>query len=451
MYLIQILAIAIWLFVSVSALFHFKKTILIWMMARLLLNAQIAVKYNSPGMSTVIAIDMTLILIYFFKYRTKKRKEGLRFEKFPLTAAFWITLASFLLSSMFAIVPLSSGLVATLKYFVSNFGIIFVFFKCLNTEEDIKLYVKTGFIVAIVISCLGLFESIFKDNPWLDFVYLYSPHDEETRGRLWYIPPFVGGGLQMRLGMVRAYSTFGIHIAFGAACVFLLFLFMSITRYRFYPSVSNKKLYTVILLLLAGALASNSKTPLVGLVVLVFAFYGLGQIFQPKIILPLVVVIVAVFVFFPNIIANLMTLFNPEMADEAGGSTVEMRHSQFDVAFRLFNMSPLFGNGMGSLHVMRDFGNNAEILGAESSMLTILPERGLIGVVAYVSLYLSLFKYGIKFLPNKLAFFYLLSLAVMEFATGFLDQAIWINVYLCVIRLFQIRRIESLKTVASHV
>ena len=80
MYLIQILAIGIWLVVSASALFNFKKTVLIWMMARLLINNQIAVRYNSPGMSAVIAVDITLILIYFFKYRAKKRKAGLRCE-----------------------------------------------------------------------------------------------------------------------------------------------------------------------------------------------------------------------------------------------------------------------------------------------------------------------------------------------------------------------------------
>lgn len=442
MYLIQILAIVIWLFVSISALFHFKKTVLIWMTMRLLLNAQIAVRYNSPGMSTVIAVDMTLILIYFFKYRTKKRKIGLRQTKFPLTGAFWVTLVSFLLSSIFAIVPLSSGLVATLKYFVSNFGIIFIFFKCLNTEDDVYLYIKTAFFVAMIITCLGLFEAIFKDNPWLDFIYFNSPQDESTYGRLFYVPPFIRGHLEMRFGMVRAYSTFGIHIAFGAACIFLLYLFMTISKYKF-KLFANYKLNTVILLLIAGALASNSKTPLVGILIMIFAFYNINQIFHPKVILPLIAVFVIVCIFFPHIIENFMTLFDPKKADEVGGSTVEGRQMQFDIALKLFKMNPLFGNGMGAISILRKIGNNDLIMGAESSMLTILPERGIMGVVAYVTLYYSLFKYGIKHLPYNLAFFYLLSLAVMEFATGFLDQAIWINVYLCVIRMFQLRKHQT--------
>lgn len=238
--LVQILAIAIWAVISVLALNHFKKTVLIWMMVRMLLNAQIAVRYNSPGMSVVIAVDMTLILIYFFRARGRKKRMGLRLEKFPLTGALGITLASFLLSSLFAIVPLSSGLVATLKYFVSNFGIIFVFFKCLNTEEDVKIYVKAGLIVAVMITCLGIFESAFKDNPWLDFVYLHSPITDETKGRMWYVPPFIRGTLSMRHGMVRSYSFFGIHIAFGTACVFLLYMYNAIFNIKVQVDFNEK-------------------------------------------------------------------------------------------------------------------------------------------------------------------------------------------------------------------
>lgn len=448
MYLIQILAIAIWLVVVICAFYNFKKTVLVWMMARMLLNAQVAVRYNSPGLSAVIAVDMTLILIYFFWYRTKKRKIRLRLDRFPITNAFWITLVSFLLSSLFAIVPLSTGLVATLKYFISNFGIIFVFFKCLNTKEDVHLYIKMGFIVAIIITCLGLFESIMKDNPWLDFVYFNSPHDEATRGRLFYVPPSVGEGLEIRLGMVRAYSTFGIHIAFGTACVFLLYLFMAISKYKI-QLLTKTKINVIILLLLAGALASNSKTPLVGIVILIFAFYSVSQVFQPKIIIPLVAIFVIVFIYFPNIVANFMTLFNPEIAAEAGGSTVAGRQKQFEVALAMFSMNPLLGNGMGAISVLREIGNNDLILGAESSFMQILPERGLLGFVAYIVTYITLFRYGRKYLPFNICFCYLLSLAVMEFATGILDMAIWISVYFCVIRLFQFRKYDVVMNTLS--
>lgn len=441
MYLAQIIAFVIWLIASTCALIKFKQTVLIWMTVRVLFNAQIALRYNSPGMSAVIAIDMTLILIYFLRYKNNKNKEGLRLNKFPLTLALWITLASFILSSLFAITPLSAGLVATLKYFVSNFGIIFILYKCLNTRDDVALYVKTAFIVAIMITCLGLFESIFKDNPWLDFVYLNSPQNEMTKGRMYYTPPFLRDGLQTRLGMIRAYSFMGIHIAFGTVCVYLLYMFTAIKKYglqKYNPTLLN----LVILLLLSGALASNSKTPIVGILVLLFSFYHFKDIVHPKVILPLITIFILILVYVPSAAMNFMSLFDKELAQEAGGSSVAGRKVQFEIALNLFEMNPLIGNGIGSINVMKHIGNNDLILGAESSLMQILPERGLLGLVAYIITYWSLFKYGRKFLPFNICFFYLASLGVMELATGILDMPLWIGVYFCVIRMFQFKRLR---------
>lgn len=436
---IQILAIILWLSISLCALFHFKKTVLIWMMARVLFNAQIAVRYSSPGMSLVIAVDTTLIVLYFIRARRRKAREALRHEKFPITAAFGITLLSFLLSSMFAIVPLTAGLVATLKYFISNFGILFVSYKCLNTKEDVSLYVKVAMVVAIMITSLGLYEVIFKDNPWLDYVYLNSPQNEMTRGRMFYVPPFVGDGLQMRLGMVRAYSFMGIHIAFGTVCVYLLYLFATL-KYGKLLCFNGKVLNVLILLLLSGVVASNSKTPILGTLMLLFAFYSFRQLFQPKVILPLLAVFAIIIVCVPSITMSFMSLFDANLAEEAGGSTVEGRQKQFDVALRLFGMNPLFGNGVGAISVMKTIGTNDAILGAESSLMQILPERGLLGLVAYMVTYWSLFKYGKKYLPRKLCIYYLLSLGLMEFVTGILDMPVWVGVYFCVIRMFQLKR-----------
>ena len=436
---IQILAIILWLCISLCAIFHFKRTVLVWMMARVLFNAQIAVRYNSPGMSLVIAVDMTLILLYLLG-RNKYKKSGLlRYGKFPLKGAFAITLVSFVLSSLFAIVPINVGLVATLKYFVSNFGILYVFFRCLDTKADIVIYVKTAHIIAVLITSLGLYEIIFKDNPWLDFVYLNSPQNETTRGRMFYVPPFVGEGLQMRLGMVRAYSFMGIHIAFGTVCVYLLYLFATLKYWKLL-GINGRLLNVLILLLLSGVVASNSKTPILGVLMLLFAFYSIKQLFQPKVILPLLLVFAIIIVYVPSITMSFMSLFDSDLAEEAGGSTVAGRQKQFDVALRLFSMNPLLGNGIGSISVMRSIGTNGAILGAESSLMQILPERGLLGLAAYMVTYWSLYAYGKKYLPRKLCIFYLLSLGLMEFVTGILDMPVWIGVYFCVIRMFQLKR-----------
>ena len=65
--LVQYLAIAILVLLSIYAIFDIKKAILIWLPFKLLFNNQIAVRYESPGMALVIAGDIALFLIFLLK------------------------------------------------------------------------------------------------------------------------------------------------------------------------------------------------------------------------------------------------------------------------------------------------------------------------------------------------------------------------------------------------
>ena len=409
---------------------------------RVLFNAQVALRYASPAMSLTIAVDMTLLMIYFLKRKTIKKKDGLRTDKFVLVGVVALTFLSYLLSSIFAIVPISVGLTNIVKYFSSNFGMLFLLFKCLNTKEDLGLYVKMGAIVAVLITMLGVYEIIFRDNPWLDFVYLNSLNDETTRGRSWYVPPFVAGELQIRMGLVRAFSFFGIHIGFGTTCVFLAFLYFTIKKYKF-DFINKTYLIIVVALLFVGTIISNSKTSFIGVAILLLGFYKLHQIFNPKILFPAIIIGYLIVVYVPVVVASFMSLFDPKIAEELGGSSVQMREMQLNIAMEMFNMNPLFGNGVGAISIMKNFGDNYLIAGAESSLLQILPERGILGFATYVLLFVVLFRSGMKYMPFQLSFFYLMSVAVMEFVTGCQNMAIWCGVYLCVMRMFQLRKEEA--------
>lgn len=106
------------------------------------------------------------------------------------------------------------------------FGIIFVFYKAINSTEDIKLFVKTSAIVIVLIVSLGIYEALFKDNIVLDYVFMNAPL-ESINGKMWYVPPFLTatGEMTHRYGLTRCYSFFEIHISFGCACAILLFKF----------------------------------------------------------------------------------------------------------------------------------------------------------------------------------------------------------------------------------
>lgn len=437
--LVQYIAFAVLGLVIIGSFINFKKTVLIWLPAQMLFNAQIAVKYTSPAMSLTLAVDIYLLIYYFLRRGSFRSK--MNNEKFMLTSPMVLMIISYVMSLIFGIISTSNGINAMIKYFTANFGLVFLATRVLNTNGDIKFFVKISAIVCVIITVLALSESILKDNLWLDFVYFNSPIDENTIGRMYYVP----GSIELRYGMVRARSTFGIHIAFGIACLFYFWL-MQLQYVRKWKYLSNAKLLLLSFLLAAGIFMANAKTGYIGLFFLLFGLYPLSKIINPKMLIPLSVIVVIILVYFPEYINNFISLFNPDVAEEGGGSSVEGRQVQFAIALNLFKMNPIFGNGPGSISVLKQFGNNADILGAEGSWMSILPERGILGVITYVYFYVALFLKSKKYIPKSVVISFVLALIVMETATGLLDMAVWGTVLVAAKRMFQLNGKSVIRT-----
>jgi len=435
--LMQNLAFAVVVIVGLCALRWFKATVLVWMVAQTLFNAQIAVRYDSPAMSCLLATDMMLLAIYFCKYRNNNRI-GLSRDAFLFHVPMIAMMSSYLISSLFAVSNSMTGFTATIKFFVANFGMLYLFQKCLNDLQDVKLFFKAAVIVVLLQTTLALSEAILHDNLWLDFVFFNSPQNETTYGRMFYIPPQLGGSLEIRYGMVRCRSFFGIHIAFGFFCLMYLYLLMTVYIKRW--KVFNKIILLLSAsLLFAGIMMGNSKTSYVGLIILLFSLYKPEQVINVKVVGPLLILIIGVLMYFPEYMNNIISLFDKSLAEEGGGSTVAGREVQFRAAFQMFEMNPLFGNGVGSIGLLKEHGFE-DILGAESSWMQILPERGLYGVFAYLIMYINIYKTFKPTLGRRTIFFFLLSIFVMETATGILDMVVWGTVLLVAYRLYQLRQ-----------
>ena len=438
----MLLAWIILLIVTICAFRDFKRTFIIWMPFQMLFNAQVALKYSSPAMSLNLGVALILFCLYFFRYKGKKNI--ISNDTFILGSTTIAYATSYFLSFITSIAPISAGLNATLKFFLMTFGLMYVFQKLITTKEDISLFIRAGIIVVFLIVGLAIFESVFQDNPVLNYVYNNSPHDETTRGRMWYTPPSIRGTMSMRFGMVRAYSFFGIPIEFGCACAFLFFLFMILHRQGFYKKMNIKKqiLHISIILSFIGVFLANSKTAYVGIVFLLFGIFKVKHLINIKIILPAIICGATFFYFFPEYILNFTSLFDEDVAEEGGGSTVAGREIQFAAALRMFEMSPIFGNGPGSISILRQIGSNSDILGAESSWMQILPERGIIGAITYLFFYISTFKYCNRYIPAKIIGNLLLSLFVMETATGIISAVYFMPTIIIIYKLYKFKYLE---------
>lgn len=434
----------IFIFILYFAFRDWKRMTIIWLPLSLLFNECVCLKYTSPALSLVLAVDFTLLFIFLCK--SSKKKKQLNHQEFFFKKVFIAYLISYGISMLFSIAPFNDVFTKTIKYFIQNFVILYLFQKAITDIKDIKLFSKTIFIVAVLIITVALIETISKDNFILDYIYLNSPQDA-IEGKMYYTPPFLThtGELQQRFGMVRAYSFFAIHIEFGCACVLLLFYYMYLNKFK-NRLIEKKRLAIGIILFLAGIFLCNSKTPLIGLCFFLLGIVSIKDIIRIQIIMPLIILVIIANIYLPDFANNFIALFDSNIAEEGGGSNAEMRIQQFAVGLHLFEMSPITGNGIGALAVLMKNANYEDLLGAESSWLKILPERGIIGAIAYIYLYYIIYVKLAKYINKRALIFFLIGLMGMETATGFMSMPLYGSIIIAIYSMEVIKRNKKLPT-----
>lgn len=440
MYLLQLIALAIYVVVILFAVKDFKKTVLIWTPLSMLFNPQVCVKYTSPALALSVAVNISLV-VYFFLFCQKKK--GFNREPFFFMPAIYAMLVSYSLSLLFSDIPIQRSLNKCVKLFVQTYGFILVFYRCLKTRSDIKLFVKSAIVVVLLITLDGIVEKFTHFNLAGDFIYYSSPHDEALYGRSFYIPYSLNQHVKLRYGMERCFSFYGLHNIFGFVCILLLFLIGIIlkNKWTLMKSRNHICMWACIILLFVGVIISNSKAPMLGLFIMLFVFFTPRQIFNMKWITLFLVCMIIVWVYFPNYIFNILSLTDAEIAEAGGGSSIALRQQQFAVAMKIFMMNPFTGMGIDSTqYFRRNFMGFDGILGAESCWLKIIPDQGIIGCIAYVYMYNILYKNSQNIMPHRVLFYYLLAIFVVDSVGGRPWGYIlwWIAVFLAVRRYYQL-------------
>ncbi len=433
----------IFIFIFYFALRDWKRMTIIWLPLSLLFNECVCLRYTSPALSLVLAVDFALFFIFLYK---RFKKTQLNHQEFFFKKVFIAYLISYVISMLFSIAPFSDAFTKTIKYFIQNFVILYLFQKSITDIKDIKLFSKTIFIVVVLIITLALIETISKDNFILDYIYLTSPQDA-IEGKMYYTPPFLThtGELQQRFGMIRAYSFFAIHIEFGCTCVLLLFYYMYLNKFK-NGLIERKQIVFGIILFLVGIFLCNSKTPLIGLCFFLLGIVSLKHIACFRTIIPLIILVIIANIYLPNFANNFLALFDRNIAEEGGGSNAEMRIQQFAVGLHLFEMNPLTGNGIGALAVLMKNATYEDLLGAESSWLKILPERGIIGAIAYIYLYYIIYIKLAKYINKRALIFFLIGLMGMETATGFMSMPLYGSIIIAIYNMEIIKKNKKLPT-----
>lgn len=424
----MLLADVIYLTLMACAIKNFKKTIIIWIPFSLLFNSQVCAIY-SPAIAFTVVCNLSFIAMYFMGVG-KLRKNNYNQEPFRLKYFVFPMLGSILLSSLFSNIPFTASINTLVKSSIMEYGMLYIFYRCISTSDDVKLFVKVASIVAIAIVLDGIIEFITHVNIVGDFIYKNSPHTYDLRGRSFFVPYDVSGKFQSRFGLPRCYSFFGLHISFGIVC-FLMFTLLMFCK-RFHVQIFNERrnvfiINTAIIMSAIGVFLSNSKTPMIGFLIILLAFYHLSSLLKIHVILPLAVGLTIILLFFPEYLNTFFSITDDNLAVEGGGSSVAMRQKQLSSILLMFEASPIIGNGINSaMYFSNNVAGFEDILGAESRWFKLLADQGLLGCTIYASQFVALWKFGKQTIPNRILFFYLCSILAVETSSGGISLLFWL-------------------------
>lgn len=445
MYLIQVLALTIYAIIMVFAMYDFRKTVIAWMPLSLLFNPQVCVQYAPQALALTLAVNVSLIGCYFFFKRGVVRTNGNN-EPFVIKSFMVFMVISYMISMCFSVIPFASSINKLVKTIFINYGMIYIFFRCLNTKDDVRWMAKISIIVALLITVDGLIEWAYHINYVGDFIFLNSPQDETTEGRSYYIPYFINEEFRSRFGMTRAYSVFALHIQFGTACALLFYLLMQFTKNKWTiycnkSFIAQKLPMLTLFLLVAGVVCANSKTPMLGMCVIILAVFKFRDIFNIKTSIALIIGIVLLYKYAPNYMNNFLSLTDEALAEEDGGSTVALREMQLNIVLRLFEQSPVIGNGIGAAtYFSKNIVGYEDILGAESQWFNLLADQGLLGCIAYIYMYFVMIKFCKGIVPTQDYSFFLGAVLCMETTTGGINMLLWLPILIAIRRYYLLSR-----------
>ena len=126
---------------------------------------------------------------------------------------------------------------------------------------------------------------------------------------------------------------------------------------------------------------------------LVFGLLQFDYIRKPKTLLIAFFIFLIMVLPFSDYILNVYhSIFDFTGNYDVGGSSMDMRMRQLDISLFLFLQNPIFGGGLSMIYYLMTDISIPELAGAESQLFYLLIERGLLGILGYLWLIISMCK-----------------------------------------------------------
>lgn len=390
-------------------LFDFKKAVLCYAPFKILF-------YYDVRLTAALPFDMAIVLLIAFCFFVK-RKEYSKLH-FPFTRGYMVYAIIYSIGCIipvFMINRIPSTVISILLY-------SYIYFQCLRNIRDVKLAAAVYMLFSLFLVGNGMLELFTHKCPVDDWIRSMPFIDKEHAWDTDFD--------ELRFGLPRIKSFMPFSITYGVACAILLSLPFYLVFENFRKSLLMRLLVPMSLVfLLIGVITSASRSPILGIVVLLSYLFLDKELFKRyKTKILLLLLLIAVFMW-PFIYDNIMSILNPKAADAIGGSSVDMRIVQYSIAFDYMMQSPLFGLGKET--------QITDILffGGESIWLPLMINNGILGVFGYIYLYYAIVK-NTKVSGSRYLHIVTASWLVMNTATSLmgLGDATYLTLYMLLYR-----------------
>ena len=340
-----------------------------------------------------VVVSIMAFLLYAQKYKVD-------LKSIPWIAGILVSLTSYFL---YCIYPTPHLLILVQRIFsVEIYAIIF--FCSIRTIEDIKLFMKSALVYAMLLVGNGIIDFASGTN------ILGNVQASMLRPGTFLSENDMERFLGKRIRSFVPHS-----IGFGVECACLLFLIV-FAQLKSQFKLRKNTFLIVAICLGFGILLSGSRTPLLGAMLFIVPFV-FGTRLSPKYVLMMFAAFIGVYIVAGDYISNMLgSLMSENKVDDAGGSSMDMRQMQLEYSLFVFYQNPIWGQGP-------DFdifsaGKQNEIMGAESIWFPILMKQGIIGVIGYLFFYFAFIKNILKSSYKFFLIFFILGWLVIDSATN---------------------------------
>lgn len=279
-----------------------------------------------------------------------------------------------------------------LTNFLTSYFLCFIFFYYSNSETFFNAR-KLILICLLLLSYAAVLNYLSGYNPYLQMLY-------DTYGL-----PDNGNDLAHRFEdtlRFRVNSLFSTPFDFGYSC--LIINLISLLLYHT-KRISQKFFFLCFALSLFCIIIANTRTVHFCFILSLIVFYlfqgNKKRMFKVASLSAIIlIIIIQISPKVNELFVTVFSMFNEET--DVGGSSMGGRQLQLARSIYYFNESPIIGHGYN--YISEYFGQGTgdlshqdpDLMGFESVAFQLLLERGVVGIIAYLFLYLSIFIFFYK-------------------------------------------------------